>query len=73
MATSTLNAVSVRLNLNNGYQNGTIQTIPVYLGSINPDTYDPDKALDIADKIEDCLTKTVVSVQEIKTSTIRAN
>ena len=73
MATSTLNSVSVRLNLNNGYQNGTIQTIPVYIGSINPDTYDPDKALAIADKVEDCLTKTVVSVQEIKTSTIRAD
>ena len=75
MATSTLNAVSVRLNLNNGYdyQTDSIQTLPVYLGSINPATYDPDKALAIADKIENCLTQSVVSVQEIKTSTIRAN
>lgn len=75
MATSTLDAVAVRLNLNNGYnyQTNSVLTLPVYLGNINPATYDPDKALAIADKIENCLTRSIVSVQEIKTSTIRNN
>lgn len=72
MVTSIVNDISVRLNLRNGYdpQTGDIKTAPVYLGNINPDTYDPDKVLTIAEYIAPCLTKSLYSVQEIKTSNL---
>ena len=73
MATTTLEKVAVKMNLNNGTDSqGNVKTVSVNLGSINPSTYDADKVLAITDKIEDILTKTIVSVSEVKTSTIRA-
>jgi hypothetical protein len=75
MATSILNSVSVRLNLNNGFdhQTGQINTVAIYLPRINTENYDPDKALVIAEALAPCLTKSLYSVQEIKSSTITHN
>ena len=71
MAKSSLHSVSVFMRLNNGTDaQGNVKTIGISLGSLNPATYDPDKVLAIVDKVENCLTKTVVYVQEFKTSTI---
>lgn len=72
MATSTLVKVLVKMNLNNGTDSqGNVKTVSVNLGSLNPTTYDADKALAIADKLEDILSKTIVSVNEVKTATIQ--
>lgn len=72
MATSTLVKVLVKMNLNNGTDSqGNVKTVSVNLGSLNPTTYDADKALAIADKLEDILSKTIVSVSEVKTATIQ--
>ena len=72
MAQSTLEKVVVRMNLNNGTdpQTGEVHTVAVSLGSINPATYDADKALAITKKVKNCLTKSLYSVSEVKTSTI---
>ena len=72
MVTSTIEAISVRLNLKNGYnsQTGSFNTVPAYLGNLNPHSYDQDNVLAIADALAPCLSKTIYSVQEIKTSTI---
>ena len=72
MVTSTIEAISVRLNLKNGYnsQTGSFNTVPVYLGNLNPNHYDQDKVLAIADALAPCLSKTLYSVSEIKSSTL---
>ena len=72
MVTSTIDAVSIKMNFINGIdaQTGQTNTVPVYLGDINPATYDPDKAWAICSNIKRCLAKALYSVQEIKTSTI---
>lgn len=72
MAITLLNSISIKINLNNGYNsaNGNIQTVPVYLGPLNHAHYDPDKVLAIVDGLERCLSKTVSSVQEVRTSTL---
>ena len=73
MAVTQLDSISVRINLNNGYNSttGNIQTVPVYLGTLNPANYDADKVFPIVDRLERCLSRTVSSVQEIRTSTLR--
>ena len=72
MISSTLNAISVRLNLNNGYdyQTGQIKTVSAFLSSLNPNTYDAQKVMNIVGAISTCLTKSIYSVQEIRTSTL---
>lgn len=72
MVRSTLDAISVRFNLNNGYdsQTGQIKTVSAFLSSLNPDTYDPQKVLNIASAISNCLIKSIYSVQEIKICTL---
>ena len=69
---SHLNSISVKINLNNGYnyQTGEINSVTVYLGSLNPATYDAAKVLAVIDALEACLTKTISSIQEVRTSTL---
>ena len=67
---ASLEKVTINMILNNGmnYTTGEIKTVPIYLGTINPANYDPDKAMAIAQAIEPCLTKPLYHVQEVKTS-----
>ena len=69
---TTLASVSVRMDLYNGYnaQTGEVKTVPVYLGPINPNTYDPEKALNIASAVSQCLTKTLYRTYEVRTNRI---
>ena len=73
--TSTLNKIAVKMNLNNGTdpQTGEVNTVSVNLGSLNPETYDSAKAMAVAEAIAPCLTKTLYSVQEVRTSTLTNN
>ena len=72
---STLVSVAIRMDLNNGYDSltGQIKTVPVYLGSINPNTYDPEKAMYIVSAVSRCLTKTLYRTYEIRTNRIAAS
>ncbi|MBQ3395596.1 MAG: hypothetical protein IJG34_03605 [Synergistaceae bacterium] len=71
--TSTLDKIAVRMNLNNGTdsQTGKVKTVSQNLGSLNPTNYDAQKVMNIVEGIGTCLTKSVVSVQEVRTSTLR--
>ena len=72
MATTTLEKVAVRINLNNGTdpETGTVKTVSVSLGSLSTTGYDAAKALAVASAIEGCLSKTIYSVSEVRTSTL---
>ena len=72
MATSTIDAISARFNLRDSYNSmtGDFNTVPLYLGQLNPNSYDQDKLLAIADALAPCLSKTLYSVSEIKSSTL---
>ena len=70
--TSTLEKIAVRMNLNNGTdaQTGEVKTVSVNLGSLNPTAYNAQKVMNIVEVLAPCLTKSVVSVQEVRTSTL---
>lgn len=70
--TATLTKAAVKMNLNNGTdaQTGEVKTVAVSLGSVNPTTYNAQKAMNIVNAIAPCLTKSVYSVHEVKTSTL---
>ena len=69
--TTTLDKIAVKMNLNNGTDSsGNVKTVSVNLGSLNPSTYDASKAMAIIAAIAPCLTKTVYSVQEVRTNTL---
>lgn len=69
--TTRLDKVAIKMLLNNGTSaDGTVKTVSVGLGTLNKDAYDAEKAIAIVDAIEPCLTKTVYSVQEVKTSSL---
>ena len=71
MATTTLQKVTVKMNLNNGTNpDGTVKTVSVSLGTLNPLTYDADMALLVVTALEEVLSKTLVNVTEVKTSRI---
>lgn len=69
---ATLNKVAVKMNLNNGTdpQTGEVRTVAVNLGSLNPQTYDSAKAMAVAEAIAPCLTKSLYSVQEVRTNAL---
>ena len=69
---TTLEKIAVKMNLNNGTDptTGEVKTVAVSLGSLSTTGYDAAKALAVASAIEGCLSKTIYSVSEVKTSTI---
>jgi hypothetical protein len=69
---ATLEKIAVKMNLNNGTdpETGEVQTVSVNLGSLNPQTYDSAKAMAVAEAIAPCLTKTLYSVQEVRTNSL---
>ncbi len=69
--TARLDKIAAKMNLNNGLDaQGNVKTVGVNLGSLNPETYDADKVMAIVEGLTPCLTKSVVSVQEVRTSTL---
>lgn len=69
--TTQLDKIAVKMNLNNGTDaQGNVKTIAQNLGSLNPETYDAAKVMAIVEGIIPCLTKSVYSVQEVRTSTL---
>lgn len=72
MATSTLEKIAVRMNLVNSTDptTGEVKTVAVSLGSLSATNYNADKALAVASKIKNILTKTLYSVSEVRTSDI---
>lgn len=73
MATNTIVKNVCQLRLNNGTDSqGNVKTVGINLGQLSPTGWDDDKALAIADKLEDCLTKTIVETYHITTASLRA-
>ena len=62
-AISTIQKNGVSVRLNDGTKQGVIQTVGVSLGTLNNSAFDADKALNIVDSLEPCLTKEVVRVE----------
>ncbi|MBQ3402265.1 MAG: hypothetical protein IJG65_02675 [Synergistaceae bacterium] len=72
MAT-TLTKISARVNLNNGTDSsGNVKTVSLGLGTMSLTGYDAGKVYAISQLLAPCLTKTVYSVEEVRTSTITA-
>ncbi len=69
--TVQLDKIAVRMNLNNGRDSaGNIKTVAQSLGSLDPTGYDASKVMAITDALTPCLTKGIISVQEVRTSTL---
>lgn len=74
MATTTLTKVQSYMLLNNGTDaQGNVKTVKQNIGSLNAAEWNADKALTIMDKIENILTKTIVTAQVVQTSTLQAS
>ena len=68
---STLEKIAVKMLLNNGQdEQGNTKTVSVNLGSLNPTAYDASKALAVVAGIIPCLSRTLSSIQEVRTSTL---
>ncbi len=72
-ASSVLDKVSVKIQLNNGTKDGKIKTLGVNLGQLNTSRYDDQKALNIASLLEPCFAKPVLEVKKTEVSTITNN
>ena len=60
---------SVSVKLNNGTKDGKVQTVSISFGSLDKDEWDAQKAMNIVDLMEPCLSKSIYEVQ--KTTTTR--
>ena len=68
---TTLDKIAVKMNLNNGTDSqGKVKTVSQNLGSLNPTNYDAQKVMNIVEGLVPCLTKSIYSVQEVRTSTL---
>lgn len=68
---TTLDKIAVKMNLNNGTDSqGKVKTVSQNLGSLNPQTYDAEKVMNIVEGLMPCFAKSVHSVQEVRTSTL---
>ena len=65
---SRLSSVKVSAKLNNGTQDGKVKTISQNLGSLNINRYDDQKAINIVNLLEPCLSKPVYEVQKTEVS-----
>ena len=73
MAVASLKTVKVNIRLNNGTDaSGNDRYVNVSLGNLSEENYDPDEALTIVAALAPCLSKTISTVEEVKTSTLTA-
>lgn len=64
-----LENIAVKMLLNNGTDaQGNTKTVSVNLGSLSTTGYDATKVLAVVDAVENCLSKTISAVQEVRTS-----
>ena len=63
-------SVSLSVLLNNGSKQGKVQTVSVGLGSLDVDEWDAQKAANIVNVLEDCLSKQIYSVQKTEKSVL---
>ncbi len=69
--TANLEKVAVKMLLNNGQDShGNNRTVSVSLGSLNHETYDMSKVMAIVENLVPCFSKTLSTVQEVRTSTL---
>lgn len=69
--TTQLDKIAVKMNLNNGRDSaGNVKTVALNLGSLNPTNYDAAKAMTVTEALSGCLSKSLYSVQEVRTSTL---
>lgn len=69
MAGGTVTAQRAYLRLNDGTTvDGNVRVVSVGLGTLNPTGWDADKGLAIADKLENCLTKTMYAFEGVTTT-----
>lgn len=69
--TATDKKKTVTLLLNNGVQDGKVQTVNCGLGTLSTTGYDRDKAMAVMLLLTACLSKTVYEIDEVTTSTLR--
>ena len=65
---SRMTKVTVTALLNNGTQDGKVKTLSLSLGSLNISRYDDQKAMNIINILEPCLSKPIYEVQKVETS-----
>ncbi len=66
---SDLTKVSVVTKLNNGTgEDGKVKTLSLNLGSLDVDTYEDQKAMNIVNLLRPCLAKEVYEVQKVEVS-----
>lgn len=69
--TSTLKKVSVNVKLDNGTDaQGNVKTVSVPLGNLSVQNFDAEKAMAVVTLLEDCLLKSVYSVEKVEVSTL---
>lgn len=67
----TVNKRTAYIALNNGTSaSGAVQTVNVSLGQINKDAWDAQKAMNIAELLEPCMSKTLHAVMSTATSNL---
>ncbi|MBR0095417.1 MAG: hypothetical protein IJP91_09070 [Synergistaceae bacterium] len=68
---STLTKRAVAMQLNNGLKDGKVQTVSVSLGNLTTgEGYTDQKAYNIVSVAEQVLSKSLVKIQKVETSTI---
>lgn len=72
MAVNTmLQKVSIHVRMSDGVDsNGTTKYVGMSLGTINPETFDVQKAMNIVNKLADCITKGISYLQKTEVSRI---
>lgn len=69
--TENVTKQAITMKLNNGYDaQGNIKTVNLGLGSLSATGYNAQKALNIVEDLTACLSKSVVEVQHVQTSTL---
>ena len=65
---SRLNSIKVNAMLNNGTKDGKVKTLTLSLGTLNGNSYNDQKAMNIINALEPCLAKSVYEVVKVETS-----
>jgi len=71
MATSTIEKINFKINLDNGTDSlGNVKTVAVSLPTLSVQGYNDAKAIAIADALEPILTKTIYSFTKVVTNNV---
>ena len=71
-ATSTLKKVSVNVKLDDGTTiTGAQKTVSISLGTLDKDSFNDDKAMNIVNLLGECLSKDIVQIEKVEVSILR--